>query len=170
MNGASANLGIVLAKLAEPGDTRIWMIEPCYFLAFPIFEDAGFGKDIPGVPEDGEGLDIDFFLETSLRESNCGAKYRHRMLKVGPWYKKIRKNVIYLVPNFSNSSFKIVFWRRRQELVRLARQYDALIVADDVYDVLRWPKANNDDTSVLGPVPFRIVDVDRILDGGPKDD
>ena len=60
--------------------------------------------------------------------------------------------------------------RRREQLVRLARQYDCLVITDDVYDMLQWnssPKA----PSVVMDKAFlpRIVDVDRTLDGGPID-
>ena len=65
--------------------------------------------------------------------------------------------------------------RRRQQLVRLARRYDALIVTDDVYDQLQWwstpggsltrEKGHHPQHAV---VP-RLVDVDRMLDGGPVD-
>lgn len=61
--------------------------------------------------------------------------------------------------------------RRRTQLVRLARQYDALVVTDDVYDFLQWytdpsctqPKL----TTAVAP---RLVDIDRFLDGGPRDE
>jgi len=48
---------------------------------------------------------------------------------------------------------------RREQLVRLARRYNALIISDDVYDFLNW-----------GPVPPlpRLVDIDAVLDGGPS--
>lgn len=48
---------------------------------------------------------------------------------------------------------------RREQLVRLARRYNALIISDDVYDFLNW-----------GPNPSlpRLIDIDAVLDGGPK--
>lgn len=48
---------------------------------------------------------------------------------------------------------------RREQLVRLARRYNALIVSDDVYDFLNW-----DSTPSLP----RLVDIDAVLDGGPS--
>lgn len=47
---------------------------------------------------------------------------------------------------------------RREQLVRLARQHNALIISDDVYDFLNG-----------GPNPSipRLVDIDAVLDGGP---
>lgn len=59
--------------------------------------------------------------------------------------------------------------RRREQLVRLARKYDALIVTDDVYDFLQWTSepSTHYPTKAIAP---RLVDIDRVLDGGPKDD
>jgi DNA-binding transcriptional MocR family regulator len=56
----------------------------------------------------------------------------------------------------------------REKLVQLARDFDILIITDDVYDFLQWPsdpKASLDpNAEALLP---RLVDVDRYLDGGP---
>ena len=59
----------------------------------------------------------------------------------------------------------------REQLVRLAREYDALLVSDDVYDFLQWnadPSATeqaNIATSKTAHLP-RLVDIDRHLDSG----
>jgi DNA-binding transcriptional MocR family regulator len=62
--------------------------------------------------------------------------------------------------------------RRREALVRLAREYDALIITDDVYDFLQWPSTLHPDSaappSLEKAVLPRIVDVDRYLDGGAE--
>ena len=61
--------------------------------------------------------------------------------------------------------------RRREELVRVAREFDALIITDDVYDFLQWHA--NPDTKTLSlnrAVLPRIVDVDAYLDGGAERD
>lgn len=165
-NGALCNLGHVLAKFAEPGYTRIRMVEPSYFLACSIFSDAGYGSAMRGIHEDEEGLDIEF-LRSSLARANEDAPDRVPKLKIGVRYKKLYKHLIYFVPTFSNPSAKTMSLRRRQQLVRLAREFDALVVTDDVYDALRWPASQNESFSDLGPVPPRIVDIDRDLDDGP---
>lgn len=61
--------------------------------------------------------------------------------------------------------------RRRETLVRLAREYDALIVSDDVYDMLQWRSDPNAPFVPLDTASLpRLVDVDGYLDGGPKDE
>ena len=56
--------------------------------------------------------------------------------------------------------------RRRQELVRCAREFDALVVCDDVYDHLQWP-AQSTATSALSTAALpRVVDIDAVIDGG----
>lgn len=145
------------------------MIEPSYFLACPIFMDAGFSGLMKGVPEDEEGLDIEF-LRHGLEQSEKNASHQEPKLKTGERYKKLYKHIIYCVPTFSNPSGKTMSLRRREELIRLAREFDALVITDDVYDVLRWPGEEGADAKQLGDVPPRIVDVDKMLDGGPKDE
>lgn len=59
--------------------------------------------------------------------------------------------------------------RRRQQLVRLARRYDACIITDDVYDQLQWPATLAPaHTAKEHSILPRIVDIDRTLDGGAE--
>ncbi|KAF7556575.1 hypothetical protein G7Z17_g1320 [Cylindrodendrum hubeiense] len=167
-NGASANLENILAKFTEPGYTkRIWMIEPSYFLACPIFTDAGFEGRLRGVPEDEEGLDVEF-LRSNLQRVDAEEQQETPKLKTGARYGHLYKHIIYAVPTFANPSGKTMSLRRRCELVKLAREFDALVVTDDVYDVLRWSEKEDAGPCDLEPVPPRIVDLDRTLDGGPQ--
>lgn len=60
--------------------------------------------------------------------------------------------------------------QRRIDLVRCAREYDALIIADDVYDWLQWP-TDRDSTGLgsLNKAIFpRLADVDKTIDGGAE--
>ena len=58
---------------------------------------------------------------------------------------------------------------RRHQLVRLARRYDALIIADDVYDQLQWSASPRPSESSLERALLpRIVDIDRKIDGGAE--
>lgn len=61
---------------------------------------------------------------------------------------------------------------RRRDLVRCAREFDALIIADDVYDHLQWPAqpiVGASATLAKASMP-RLVDIDATLDGGPQDE
>ena len=80
---------------------------------------------------------------------------------------KIYKHIIYAVPTFANPSAKIMSLARREALVRTAREFDALVITDDVYDFLQWPAALESQSMNLETATQpRIVDVDRTLDGG----
>jgi DNA-binding transcriptional MocR family regulator len=168
-NGASGNLDNVLARFTEPGYTwNIWMVEPSYFLACPIFMDNGFQGMMKGVPEDDEGLDVDL-LRRGLENADKSSTSAPPLRKTGDRYEKLYRHVIYCVPTFSNPSAKTMSLRRRQQLIRLAREFDALMVTDDVYDVLRWPADKERNFEDLGDVPPRLIDIDRTFEGGPKD-
>lgn len=52
----------------------------------------------------------------------------------------------------------------RQDLVRLARTFDALIVCDDVYDFLYWPTTST--SAPFQAIIPRLVDIDADIDGG----
>ncbi|KAF9878874.1 aminotransferase [Colletotrichum karsti] len=173
-NGASGNLANVLQKFTDPLYTRkIFMVEPTYFLACPIFEDNGFQGKLRGVPEDNEeGLDIAFLrreLEAAEAQAVRSAEEDGRpdipTVKVGKTYPKIYKYVIYIVPTFSNPSAKTLSLQMRKDLVSLAREYDALVISDDVYDFLSWPEYPSAPDGAVGAVPPRLVDIDREMSG-----
>ncbi|EOD46041.1 putative aminotransferase protein [Neofusicoccum parvum UCRNP2] len=179
-NGASATLLSAALRFADARYTRcVWMVEPTYFLASPIFADAGFEGRLRGVPEDAEGIDLAFLraaVERVEREVAAGTGEWGRLglrseeperKGLGPC--RVYRHVLYMVPTWSNPSAKTMSLRRREEVVRLARELDVLVVTDDVYDVLRWPVEEGVGVEALGPLPPRIVDVDRVLDGGVKD-
>jgi DNA-binding transcriptional MocR family regulator len=160
--GASVNLTNTLLRFSDPVYTRrVWMVEPTYFMACPMIEDAGLSGKLRGVPEDDQGLDIDY-LRDAILKANAEAGPDDEAIKN---YPKLFRHVIYAVPTFSNPSGKTMSMRRREELVRLARESDALIITDDVYDALRWPAEESAPLDSVGPLPPRIVDVDRALPG-----
>jgi DNA-binding transcriptional MocR family regulator len=169
--GASQNLASVLQVCTDPVYTRnAWIVSPAYHLSFRIFDDAGLHKKLRAVPEDDEGLDIDF-LRAEIAKSEDTANHQGnnepRFKSPAQSGAKIYKHVIYAVPTFSNPSFKTMSLRRREQLVRVAREYDALVITDDVYDFLQWPSSPAaDGASLETAVLPRIVDIDRQIDGG----
>ncbi|KAK3661389.1 Valine--pyruvate aminotransferase [Elasticomyces elasticus] len=173
--GASQNLGCMLGIFTDPAYTRnIWIVAPAYMLAFRIFEDAGFAGKMKAVPEDDEGVNL-AVLRRGLEESEKDVR---RNGADRPMYKpdrkraKVYKHVLYCVPTFSNPSSRTMSLEHRTELVKIAREYDMLLVADDVYDFLQWPA----DISTDGPLNAelqvahlpRLVDIDRDVEGGAE--
>lgn len=72
--GASQNLACLLQSFTDPVYTRnVWIVAPAYMLSFRIFEDAGFHKKLRAVPEDDDGIDIDF-LRREIRKSEDAAR------------------------------------------------------------------------------------------------
>ncbi|KAK7425967.1 Valine--pyruvate aminotransferase [Neonectria magnoliae] len=160
--GASVNLTNILLRFSDPVYTqRVWMIEPTYFMACPMIEDAGLTGKLRGVPEDEEGLDINY-LKDAISKADAESGPGSRPIKN---YPKLFKHIIYAVPTFSNPSGKIMSMRRREQLLQVARQHDALVITDDVYDALRWPTEELAALESVGPLPPRIVDIDRALPG-----
>lgn len=168
--GASQSLGGILQVYTDPGYTRnVWCVVPCYMSAFRIMEDAGFANKLRGVPEDEEGINVAFLAaELQKTEGRATADCQTKpMFKPERVHGKYYRHVIYTVPTFSNPSSSIMSLRRREQLVRLAREFDALVVCDDVYDFLQW--ATNT-TSTIGGIDKallpRVIDIDRFLEGG----
>ena len=57
---------------------------------------------------------------------------------------------------------------RRQQLVTVAREYDALVVTDDVYDQLQWTTSSGPSPALKEAAEPRIVDIDRFFEGGTE--
>ncbi|CAI6336357.1 unnamed protein product [Periconia digitata] len=165
--GASQNLACLLQVFTDPLYTRnVWIVSPAYMLAFRIFQDSAL--NLRSVPEDEEGIDIEF-LRQALKKSDESADHDNSRLKPDRPWSKIYRHIIYAVPTFSNPSFKTMTLRRREALVRLAREHNALIITDDVYDFLQWPSSlTATSLSVERAILPRIVDIDRYLDGGTE--
>ncbi|KAI5300518.1 hypothetical protein KEM55_006892 [Ascosphaera atra] len=180
--GASQNLAAALNVFTDPALTKaVWMISPTYYLACRIFDDAGFRGRLKAVPEDSEGIDIDA-LEKGLEdvEKHFQVEETTRSNKSPQPWRKIYSHIIYGVPTFANPSGKIMSKQRREQLLRLSRRYNALIITDDVYDMLCWPATATAPATSSSEVPQqpseiavdgipRLVDLDRTLDGGPLD-
>lgn len=82
--GASQNLACILQTFSDPVYTAVWLVSPVYFLACGIFEDNGFHGQMRSVPEDDEGIDIDF-LKRKLVESDTDAMVKESIKPVSKW-------------------------------------------------------------------------------------
>ncbi|KAL6720369.1 Valine--pyruvate aminotransferase [Lecanora helva] len=170
--GASQNLACILQVFSDPLYTRnVWMVSPTYHMACRMFEDSGFHGRLCSVPEDDEGLDV-AYLRKAIKQSEDDAREKHNTkptLKPKRASSKIYRHLIYAVPTFSNPSSKSMSLQRRQELVQIAREYDACIITDDVYDLLQWPAhMDSTESSIEHAQLPRIVDIDRWLSGGAE--
>lgn len=71
--GASQGLGCILQSFSDPSRTRaVWMAAPCYFLAAPNFQDAGFAGRMKAVPEDEDGIDLEALERGMMAEEENG--------------------------------------------------------------------------------------------------
>ncbi|KKA28306.1 hypothetical protein TD95_003007 [Thielaviopsis punctulata] len=173
--GASQNLANVLQSFSDPKYTRsVWLAAPCYFLACPIFEDAGFAGRLKAVPEDHEGVDVEYLargLEAADKHSDDD-----EMPFKNPSQRKLYRHIIYVVPTSANPSGKTLPLSRRRALVALARAHNALIIADDVYDLLQWhttpPVLDQPQTphALLSDLLLpRLCDIDLAMGPSPDD-
>lgn len=81
--GASQNLANLLQVFSDPVYTRnVWMVAPTYFLACRIFVDSGFHGKLRAVPEDREGIDLEF-LSREIQRSEDAARAGGNLEPVG---------------------------------------------------------------------------------------
>ncbi|CEJ95148.1 hypothetical protein VHEMI10646 [[Torrubiella] hemipterigena] len=170
--GASQNLACILQSFSDVNFTRaVWIVAPCYHLASPIFEDAGFAGRLKAVPEDEEGIDLAVFEEKLKRfEEEDQQGHQEKPFKCFGTDRKLYRHLIYCVPTCSNPSGKTMSLRRREALVKLARKYDALIISDDVYDFLQWPLQGPVSAERLPSMSMpRICDIDLAMGNSEND-
>ena len=114
-NGVSGALGLVCSLFAGRGDLCV-VENPSYFLALNIFRD--FGLRIAPCRLDESGLDTDE-LERMLRADAA-----------------FRPKFVYTIPAFHNPTGYSLSAARKAHLCRLAAEFDFLVLADEVYQLL----------------------------------
>jgi len=112
--GSSQGLDLVSTVFARPGDT-IFVEEPSFFLAFQIFRDHGL--NIVGIPVDEDGL--------------CIESLQRELAVHQPAF-------LYTIPSYHNPGGHCTTEDRRRQLLEVAENYDFLIVADEVYQLLNY--------------------------------
>ncbi len=118
-NGSGHALSLAFGAFVDPGDPII--------CEAPTFSGSlnnirRHGPEILDVPVDADGL-----VTSVVRERLEGLRRQGRRCKL-----------IYTIVNFQNPAGPDLSLRRRTELVRLAEEYDTLILEDDAYGELRF--------------------------------
>ena len=113
--GASQGFDMACTLFSETGDC-VFVEEPTYFVIESIFRERGL--EVVGVKTDMNGICLND-LEDKLN-------------------KGLRPKFLYTIPTYQNPTGISVPTGARAELVRLAEQYDFLILADEVYQLLNF--------------------------------
>lgn len=78
--GASQSLACILQVFSDPSYTEgVYMIAPTYFLACRMFEDNGFAGRLKAVPEDDEGIDVEYLEALLCQKPGAEASKRERV-------------------------------------------------------------------------------------------
>jgi len=117
--GSQQALDLVMRAVVNPGD--VFVVErPTYLAALQTLELAE--AQVMSVSSDSDGMVVDE-LEALLKTQ--------------------RIKGVYIVPNFGNPSGIALSHVRREKLVRLAAEYNFLILEDDPYGELRFSEQRN---------------------------
>lgn len=113
-DGSQQGLELVGKILLNPGDTIITEA-PSYVGALNAF--LSYQANVIQLPCDDNGMKMDKLAETleDLKKKGVLPKF------------------IYVIPSFQNPSGVTMSMARRKKLIKLARQYDTLIVEDNAY-------------------------------------
>ncbi|GLC46903.1 hypothetical protein PLESTB_001282300 [Pleodorina starrii] len=116
--GVSHGLGLAVGRLARPGDLIV--VEcPTYFLVTPIFRDNHL--TVVPMPTDEYGMVVEE-LERWLRQDPSH-----------------RPRLVYTIPIHNNPRGATLPPDRRRTLMRLAAEYDFVVLADEVYQLMTFP-------------------------------
>jgi 2-aminoadipate transaminase len=120
--GSTHAVDMLTRLYARPGGV-VLVEAPTYADSIHIFRDHQV--ELCSIPMDEDGL-ITSELEKQLAQLKANGKF---------------PSFLYTVPNFHNPTGCTLSEARRNEIIRLARQYDFLIVEDDVYRDLSFEGA-----------------------------
>jgi DNA-binding transcriptional MocR family regulator len=148
--GSSQALDMLCKLFTKPGDIALVQC-PTYYLALRIMHDDHQLAFMP-IPEDVDGMQIDTLEKTLKSLQRQGRKTR----------------LLYLVPTFNNPSGTTLNIERRRQLVKLVRDYNLLVVEDDVYHQLWYDAAPPPSIYSLAPAEnvIRLGSFSKILAPG----
>ena len=112
--GSQQALDMIGKVLINPGDCVI-LEEPSYLGAIQAF--SQYMPEFMAIPLENDGMNMDI-LEEKLKEKN--------------------PKFIYTVPNFQNPSGLTYSKEKREELHRLSRKYNTILIEDDPYGDLKF--------------------------------
>jgi DNA-binding transcriptional MocR family regulator len=135
--GASQGL-FLLANLMFGSGDLVFVDELAYFLALDLLTKDSKMKPVP-VAMDEEGM-IPQDLERALRENSGGIP--QVITEEKPYWA-----MLYTVPTFHNPTGRLMSPERCQQIVSIARQYNLLVVCDDVYNLLYFTPPDRDGKS-----------------------
>lgn len=155
--GASYGVANILASTTTPQLTKkAFVVTPTYFLINSVFVDAGLGDDLIAINETSSG-EYDLDLEKlELELQKYGEIGVDNILKDPRGERKIYQFVMYLVPAFSNPGGVTYSLNTREKLLQLARDYDMLLISDDVYEFLDYSS-----TTTISPPVLKINQIDQ---------
>jgi len=113
-SGAQQALFLMGLCFLDPGDTYLTSV-PAYLGAVQAF--AALEANCESIPMNDEGIDID-----SLKRN------LERLRRTG-----INPKFLYTVPTFQNPSGETMSISHRKELIKIASEYDFIIIEDDPY-------------------------------------
>jgi DNA-binding transcriptional MocR family regulator len=113
-NGASQGLDFICGLFTRPGDT-VFVEKPTYSLALGILADHRL--NVVGLPMDEGGVMIEAIEEELARTTPV---------------------FFYTIPTFHNPTGCTLSADRREKLVQLSQDYNFVIVADEVYQLLAY--------------------------------
>jgi 2-aminoadipate transaminase len=115
--GSQQALDLIAHSILDPGDIVLAEL-PTYIGGTASFHARS--AEVRGVAQDDDGIVIES-LEAALQK--CRAEGR-------------RAKLLYTIPNFQNPSGRLMSQERRSEVLRLAKEYDVIVIEDDPYGEL----------------------------------
>lgn len=113
-SGSQQGLDLAARIVLDPGDVALAEL-PSYVGGTIALHNSR--AELIGVRQDESGIVIEDLLEKLQREKSAGRRVK----------------CLYTIPNFQNPSGVTLARERRQELARVAREFDFLIFEDDPY-------------------------------------
>lgn len=114
-NGSSNALDMICSQLSSSSRAKqtVLVEDPSYFIALKLFKARGF--EVVALPIDNEGIELTA-MEQAIKEHNPA--------------------FIYTIPSFHNPTGLTQSHQRRQALVKLAKDHNCPLIADEVYQSL----------------------------------